>query len=622
MKIRSQLLGIIASITGVFLLSVGVFFTAESNKSKIEREFRLLEELRYQLFQEASFLHAFTFTPALKAIADYEAVTEKTNQTFEALARITYLPSQQESVREALSQIARMNENIQKRRASLLSATEEFLSKGTETGGFRTSLKLADYTILPYFARKPGYEDYLSAAKDFASAIVVMNQSCKTSIDIIDEEYEIIQGAIQTIRRNSLISSALVALILGIAGFIVAARIARRISIRIQRLEASTRLISSGDLTRKIEIPGADEIRELGSLMEEMRRSITASMNAIQETATKAMRSKTKLEEAVGNSTQALSRLDDESNRVENVSISLNENVERANTAMGEIVRDLEAVSGMIHSQAAMVEESTASITQMASSIVSLSSIMEKNKDGSEKLVEIAGVGEQRLLETGEIISRINESVTTIQDMANLISGIATQTNLLAMNAAIEAAHAGDFGKGFSVVADEIRTLAEASAENSKIISKNLADVIGNITDADAASKNSSESFQEVQKEIRKVSNSFDEVLNGLRELKQGGTQIMEAMVELNSYTTTITDNTEAINRQTALVSGAIQAVQGSSEEVAAASGTIGNEVVYIRNTFVEVGSHAKAVEAISENLNEHVSHFTTEAADPAGTQD
>ncbi len=622
MKIRSQLLGIIASITGVFLLSVGVFFTAESNKSKIEREFRLLEELRYQLFQEASFLHAFTFTPALNAIADYEAVTEKTNQSFEALARITYLPSQQESVREALSQIARMNENIQKRRASLLSATEEFLSKGTETGGFRTSLKLADYTILPYFARKPGYEDYLSAAKDFASAIVVMNQSCKTSIDIIDEEYEIIQGAIQTIRRNSLISSALVALILGIAGFIVAARIARRISIRIQRLEASTRLISSGDLTRKIEIPGADEIRELGSLMEEMRRSITASMNAIQETATKAMRSKTKLEEAVGNSTQALSRLDDESNRVENVSISLNENVERANTAMGEIVRDLEAVSGMIHSQAAMVEESTASITQMASSIVSLSSIMEKNKDGSEKLVEIAGVGEQRLLETGEIISRINESVTTIQDMANLISGIATQTNLLAMNAAIEAAHAGDFGKGFSVVADEIRTLAEASAENSKIISKNLADVIGNITDADAASKNSSESFQEVQKEIRKVSNSFDEVLNGLRELKQGGTQIMEAMVELNSYTTTITDNTEAINRQTALVSGAIQAVQGSSEEVAAASGTIGNEVVYIRNTFVEVGSHAKAVGAISENLNEHVSHFTTEAADPAGTQD
>ncbi|MCD1655870.1 methyl-accepting chemotaxis protein [Treponema zuelzerae] len=622
MKIRSQLLGIIASITGVFLLSVGVFFTTESNKSKIEREFRLLEELRYQLFQETSFLHAFTFTPALNAIADYEAVTEKTNQSFEALARITYLPSQQESVREALSQIARMNENIQKRRASLLSATEEFLSKGTETGGFRTSLKLADYTILPYFARKPGYEDYLSAAKDFASAIVVMNQSCKTSIDIIDEEYEIIQGAIQTIRRNSLISSALVALILGIAGFIVAARIARRISIRIQRLEASTRLISSGDLTRKIEIPGADEIRELGSLMEEMRRSITASMNAIQETATKAMRSKTKLEEAVGNSTQALSRLDDESNRVENVSISLNENVERANTAMGEIVRDLEAVSGMIHSQAAMVEESTASITQMASSIVSLSSIMEKNKDGSEKLVEIAGVGEQRLLETGEIISRINESVTTIQDMANLISGIATQTNLLAMNAAIEAAHAGDFGKGFSVVADEIRTLAEASAENSKIISKNLADVIGNITDADAASRNSSESFQEVQKEIRKVSNSFDEVLNGLRELKQGGTQIMEAMVELNSYTTTITDNTEAINRQTALVSGAIQAVQGSSEEVAAASGTIGNEVVYIRNTFVEVGSHAKAVGAISENLNEHVSHFTTEAADPAGTQD
>jgi methyl-accepting chemotaxis protein len=87
-----------------------------------------------------------------------------------------------------------------------------------------------------------------------------------------------------------------------------------------------------------------------------------------------------------------------------------------------------------------------------------------------------------------------------------LINGIASQTNLLAMNAAIEAAHAGEYGKGFSVVADEIRKLAEASAANSKAIKTNLAAIIAGIKNANEASARSSESFATVQREIGAVS--------------------------------------------------------------------------------------------------------------------
>lgn len=616
MKIRNQLLSMIGLIVASFLLSVGIFFLFEANIKTLEQERKILTALETRLYEEAVFVNDLTFRPIVTTLTEYQAVVARTDRAFADLSGVIQLGKRSESIRDALGRISSMNDFMQSRRQNLFSSVDNFLVSGKEVGAFESSTKLTDFSTMKYFAKKPAFETFLDACNSFAGNLLIMNQSCATSIKIIGEQFEIIDGETSRMSFTSIISSVIIVVLLGLSGLALSLVMTKRISVRIGKLENLTRKISDGDLGMAVEIGGKDEITDLGSLMETMRYTLTVSMGGIQTVAAQAQDSKSQLETSVKDSGSALDRLKVEVVRIAGISDNLNHNVTTSDAAVGEIGKDVATVTQMINSQAAMVEESTAAVTQMASSISSLTGIMERNKNGSEKLVRIAEVGETRLKETASIIGRINESIATIQDMANLISSIAARTNLLAMNAAIEAAHAGEFGKGFSVVADEIRTLAEASAENSKTISRNLKNVIGNITGADASSRNSSESFLEVQQEIRRVRDSFDEILNGLRELKEGGIQIMDAMVELNTYTTNITGNTGAINRQSGVMAVSIQAVSESAREVAEASSKVENELEFIRESISTVERHAGAIGEISGQLNAEASRFRVDTYD------
>ncbi|RKX82100.1 MAG: hypothetical protein DRP58_10795, partial [Spirochaetes bacterium] len=230
---------------------------------------------------------------------------------------------------------------------------------------------------------------------------------------------------------------------------------------------------------------------------------------------------------------------------IKNSTTSLSEESEKLNktvtdnvTVIEEITANIGSINNQIGEQAAMVEESTASITEMISSLDSVNTVTLKKKDSINSLVKVVGNGSSTLSEMAEgFKTNVVNKIDGISEMASTIQQISSQTNLLSMNAAIEAAHAGDAGKGFAVVADEIRKLADTSAKSSASIARIIKEISEGVSETDSKTTRTSEAFDVINKEINSVKQAFDEIASSTQELNVGGKQILDAMTILQDVT-------------------------------------------------------------------------------------
>ena len=239
----------------------------------------------------------------------------------------------------------------------------------------------------------------------------------------------------------------------------------------------------------------------------------------------------------------------------------MNQNVTDNVTSIEEITANINSINNQITEQASMVEESTASITEMISSLESVNNITKKKSDSIIQLVEVVNDGSRTLTEMADgFKTGVVDRIEGISEMASAIQQIASQTNLLSMNAAIEAAHAGDAGKGFAVVADEIRKLAETSAQSSASISKIIKEISDGVNETEIKTKKSSEAFDVINSEIKETKQAFDGIALSTQELNVGGKQILDAMTMLQDVTINVKSASGEMN------SGSEQVVRGQME--------------------------------------------------------
>lgn len=221
--------------------------------------------------------------------------------------------------------------------------------------------------------------------------------------------------------------------------------------------------------------------------------------------------------------------------------------VELIGSRMDEIVR-------MIENQARDIGQSGSATTQMISNVSSIESSTASKLAITRNLAKLSRRADESIKKNNDAMAEIAKGTEVISGMIKVINDVASRTNLLAMNAAIEAAHAGEFGRGFSVVADEIRTLAEQTAQNSKSIARSLTDIVAKIGQATMLAKESNTAITDVNDGISDVEQGMTETLSGLKEISTGNEQIIGALGTLNSLTADITVASKDIQEGTAKV--------------------------------------------------------------------
>ncbi|MCQ2575938.1 MAG: methyl-accepting chemotaxis protein [Treponema sp.] len=270
----------------------------------------------------------------------------------------------------------------------------------------------------------------------------------------------------------------------------------------------------------------------------------------------------------------------------------------------------INSVADMINEQSVSVERSSAAIGDMVTSITEIESLTAMKLSKVEVLEKEAAKLE---IETKKNVAQMNsasESTKEIISMVSVINNIAARTNLLAMNAAIEAAHAGTAGKGFSVVAGEIRKLAEQTAKNSRNIEASVSEIVEEIDSATKSSQDSSQILSTVLEEISDVAVGLNDTLNSLKNISTGNARIIESLEELNSITNSVTSSSNEMRRGTNEITNSISTIMSITSESKQEIDAMAQNLNKVSDAMVDLTHLSKDNSNNIENLEQEIKKF------------
>jgi len=375
----------------------------------------------------------------------------------------------------------------------------------------------------------------------------------------------------------------------------------------LHKMVVALNLIADGwDLSRRIEIRTKDEIGTLGIYFNHTFEKMSALLKTIKERAVTLSDTGDELTSNMGGAEKMISKINSAIESMKERVLTQSQEVNASAQSIERIIAGLETLNNNIEVQSESVSRSSSAIEEMFANIQSVTETLIRNGANITSLSGAAETGRIDLEKISADIQKIAKESEGLLKINSVMQGIASQTNLLSMNAAIEAAHAGESGKGFAVVADEIRKLSENSAKQSKSISSVLKEIKSSIDAITESTATVLDHFKAIEKDVSTVSNQELQIRSAMEEQEIGGRDILEAVTQLN----TITAQVKSASTEMATES---KQVAAESSKLKKLTGEVGSGMDEISVCVDQINSSVYRVKEISHENKENIGTLSDE---------